>query len=189
MSAGMTYERMVKLRFGGPFAKLDRAEEHLAEFRRLLLDHLHRPDLIVGTIAYDPVTRRIYPRYRIQGVPYKVLVVIGDVIHNLRSALEQTVWQLVLANGGHPDHKTKLPIITHPPEPQKPPKMPKPPKPLTIFGGASPTTMRLVEAIQPINAPDWQQSTTLPLAKLQYSPTWTSTGCRSVGATGRYSKW
>jgi hypothetical protein len=122
------------------------------------------------------VTRRIYPRYRIQGVPYKVLVVIGDVIHNLRSALEQTVWQLVLANGGHPDHKTK-------------PKMPKPPKPLTIFGGASPTTMRLVEAIQPINAPDWQQSTTLPLAKLQYSPTWTSTGCRSVGATGRYSKW
>jgi len=40
------------LRFTGVFAKVDRAEVHLLELRRLLEAHLRRPDLIAGRLGY-----------------------------------------------------------------------------------------------------------------------------------------
>lgn len=145
----------MSLRFAAPFAKLDRAEEHLRELHQLPDAHMRRPDLIVGTIGYDPDTKRIYPRYRVQGVPHKALIVAGDVIHNLRSALDHAMWQLVRANGGQPKRKTDFPIY-------------RTRRPVEIDGGVSPTTQRLVEAEQPFNAKPWEQPTTLPLAKLQH---------------------
>jgi hypothetical protein len=42
--------------------------------------------------------------------PLQWAAVIGDAIHNLRSALDLLVWQLVLANGGTPDTATAYPI-------------------------------------------------------------------------------
>jgi hypothetical protein len=151
----MRWETLMSLRFSGPFAKVDRADEHLRELHQLLDAHMRRPDLIVGTIGYDPDTYRYYPRYRVQGVPHKALVVAGDVIHNLRSALDHVIWQLVLANGGTPTRQTDFPIHLKR-------------KPVRIVGGVSPTTQRLVEAVQPFNAETWEQPTTLPLAKLQH---------------------
>jgi hypothetical protein len=41
--------------------------------------------------------------------PY-LSVVVGDVIHNLRSALDHLAWQLVLLDGGQPTDSTQFPI-------------------------------------------------------------------------------
>ena len=151
----MKYETLRTLRFSGVFAKLDRADEHMRELRCLLDAHMRRPDLIRGIISYDPVDHKIYPRYRVQGLPHKLPVGAGDVIHNLRSALDHVVWQLVLANGGTPTYRTDLPIYTTR-------------RPIVIAGGISPTTQRLIEAEQPFNAHQWEQQSRRPLAMLQY---------------------
>ncbi len=37
-------------------------------------------------------------------------VVVGDVIHNLRSALDHLAWQLVILDGGQPNDSTQFPI-------------------------------------------------------------------------------
>jgi hypothetical protein len=41
--------------------------------------------------------------------PY-LSVVVGDVIHNLRSALDHLAWQLVILDGGQPTDDTQFPI-------------------------------------------------------------------------------
>jgi hypothetical protein len=46
-------------------------------------------------------------------------VVVGDLVHNLRCALDHTIWQLVLANGEKPDGGNQFPIYTHTPDPSK----------------------------------------------------------------------
>lgn len=48
---------------------------------------------------------------RIQDPPVEIGLVAGDVIHNLRSALDHLAWQLVLANGQTPSVSTCFPIF------------------------------------------------------------------------------
>jgi len=44
-------------------------------------------------------------------VPSKVSVIFGDVVHNLRSALDDLAWQLSLACGGEPNRSTAFPVF------------------------------------------------------------------------------
>ena len=41
---------------------------------------------------------------------YEYSVAVGEIAHNLRSSLDHLVWQIVIANGGIPDHKNAFPI-------------------------------------------------------------------------------
>ena len=50
---------------------------------------------------------------------YEYSVVVGEVAHNLRSSLDHLVWQLVIANGGSPDHRNAFPIISRESDYQK----------------------------------------------------------------------
>ena len=75
---------------------------------------------------------------------HDVQVVIGDIAHNLRSALDHSTWQLVLANGGKPkpgSRGTRFPILFERPE-----------KPLGIEGGVSESALTVIEDAQPYNA-------------------------------------
>jgi hypothetical protein len=38
---------------------------------------------------------------------------VGDFVHNLRSALDHFVWQLVLLDGGKPSRESAFPVATH----------------------------------------------------------------------------
>jgi hypothetical protein len=42
--------------------------------------------------------------------PPELSLIIGDLIHDCRTALDHLAWQLVLANGNQPDEKTMFPI-------------------------------------------------------------------------------
>jgi hypothetical protein len=44
--------------------------------------------------------------------PLRLSTIVGDLVHNTRSALDHLVWQLVLTNGGSPGHHTAFPIYT-----------------------------------------------------------------------------
>lgn len=101
--------------FASAYAKLDRAEDHLSELRELLLAYMSRPDVVTGSLAGGPATGNV----RMQGIGHRVQVIIGDVVHNLRSALDHVTWQLVLANGGEPKSGpkgTQFPIRCDPPD-------------------------------------------------------------------------
>jgi hypothetical protein len=73
-------------------------------------------------------------------------VVVGDVVHNLRSALDHAVWQLVLSNGGAPDRRTVFPILRSTREYQE--------RGRAALHGVSPTAESFVEAVQPFHTPD-----------------------------------
>jgi hypothetical protein len=42
--------------------------------------------------------------------PLRLGVILGDMVHNLRSALDHLVWQAVLRNGGRPNRSHQFPI-------------------------------------------------------------------------------
>ncbi len=89
----------------GVAAKLDRAIEHLGELEA----YLHSGGL------FDPVVEKVVTEasscsylvtVRQQTPPLRVAAVFGDILHNLRSALDYLARDLVLANGGTPIDKT-----------------------------------------------------------------------------------
>ncbi|HYM44773.1 MAG TPA: hypothetical protein VES65_01250 [Solirubrobacteraceae bacterium] len=99
----------------GVRAKLDRAEEHLDTLK----------DQVSTFLDTDPygVRQHIHPEtggYSLsieirQQPPLLINVIVGDLIHNLRSALDHLAWQLVLANGRKPSGSTQFPIFVREP--------------------------------------------------------------------------
>lgn len=98
----------------GPTLKLDRAHEHLdqleAEFRSFLrlnpYEVIPQPNPEEGLDMYRlKVTR---------SPPARLGIIIGDAIHNLRSALNHLAWQLALLKTATPDRRTEFPIFIDP---------------------------------------------------------------------------
>jgi hypothetical protein len=96
----------------GVMVKIDRAHEH----RQQLVSDVaawssRRPFEVVGEpvqnegSAYHRVNLRIR-----ENPPPRWAAIIGDIVHNLRSALDLLAWQLVLNNGGQPGRHTAFPI-------------------------------------------------------------------------------
>ncbi len=52
-------------------------------------------------------------RYRKHHLPLMISVLIGEFLHNLRSALDNMVYDLVIHDGGMPDEYTEFPIFRH----------------------------------------------------------------------------
>jgi hypothetical protein len=57
---------------------------------------------------------RVFMRIR-DAPPIKWSIIIGEIVHNLRSALDHLAWQLVKANGEKPDRNTGFPIFSEDP--------------------------------------------------------------------------
>jgi hypothetical protein len=136
--------------FASAYAKLDRAAQHLDDLKRLLVEHTSRPDLVKGTVEYRPdapADRNLIPHFRVQALPHTVAAVAGDVVHNLRSALDHVAWQLVLTNGGTPvepgsgRRATQFPILTDEPGT------------LEVAGVLSSEALDIVRAAQPYASP------------------------------------
>jgi len=71
-------------------------------------------------------------------IPLDIPVRIGEIAYQLRSALDQLAWQLVLANGGQPVIKrTAFPILD------------TAPSVLRIAGGVDPAALAIIEELQP----------------------------------------
>jgi len=71
------------------------------------------PYFTVG--AYDPATHAWEQRVRIaEPPPPRLGVIVGEYVHDVRSALDHLVWQLILLDGGTPTRATQLPITDSP---------------------------------------------------------------------------
>lgn len=96
----------------GVLAKLDRADEHREAFD--LLYHAYAESQPYGILTeYDPRTGWHVLRWQVMHEPpFKELALIfGDMISNLRAALDYLIWQLVLQSGNRPGRRTAFPVV------------------------------------------------------------------------------
>src|SRR5664279_1046554 len=90
--------------------KIRRAERHAAEVEAAMKTALH-PDHYAIVPEYDAKTGdHVYSVQELPPVDPEWAVVIGEVLFNLRSALDHLAWQLVLLDGGEPGEETQFPI-------------------------------------------------------------------------------
>lgn len=91
--------------------KVERAKEHLADLK-LARDRFVDSKPYRITREYDPQTRdNIYRVFGVQVPDVDIALIAGDVIHNLRSALDHLAYQLVLVNGSIPSKQTAFPVF------------------------------------------------------------------------------
>jgi hypothetical protein len=95
-----------------PLAKLARANEHIDQFERETRS-LVNPNSYNVIVETDSSTgnENWYFKSSTPVVPLRLSAIAGDTLFNLRSALDQIVWQLVLANNGEPSRNNCFPIF------------------------------------------------------------------------------
>ena len=86
--------------------KVERAKEHLRTLETEVRSYLASTPYVIGT-RRDPESRRlIYFLVSVRPTPLKISAMLGDTIHNLRSALDHVAYQLVSVGMG------KAPSVT-----------------------------------------------------------------------------
>jgi hypothetical protein len=93
--------------------KIARANEHLSalEAEALRFPAEHDPCELALESDLDSGWHTLGVT-RVEELPPEWGVIVGDIAHNLHSALDHLVWQLVLANGEKPGAWTYFPIIS-----------------------------------------------------------------------------
>jgi hypothetical protein len=92
--------------------KLARAAEHLESLNEEVASYLDsRPYEVVQETQPEGNPLLVCKVNSLP--PMRLSVLLGDFLHNLRSALDHLAWQLVLVNGSTPGKRTGFPIY-HP---------------------------------------------------------------------------
>ena len=139
------------------WAKIERARHHTHELEQLTETFLkRRPNQVRFDKHSDPPW--VIVRAIVEPVPLAFAAVAGDVVHNLRSALDYLVWQLVISEGNLPGRHTAFPIYIGKPDFEKRVRNPTPPR-ISPLEGIDPAGDKwaLIEGAQPYNwaaAPD-----------------------------------
>lgn len=93
----------------GAYLKLTRAKRHIEELRLAIQAYF---DLTPYQIIKQENSSGdlVYSLEITQPIPPELGAIVGDTIHNLRSALDLLAWQIVIAGGGKPGKNTSFPI-------------------------------------------------------------------------------
>ena len=91
----------------GEKAKLQRARKHLAELASLVAEYMSTQPIRASEVG-DSIIVRVANQ-----VPQEINVVLGDVVHNLRSAIDLLVCDLIRANGSQVTRDSAFPITTN----------------------------------------------------------------------------
>lgn len=91
--------------------KIERAEKHICDlecaFRKFLRTYSDTCTLHTYT---DPETGALEVEVSLKAIPAEFSLILGDTVHNLRSALDHAMWELLGIDGGIRDDKTAFPI-------------------------------------------------------------------------------
>jgi hypothetical protein len=137
--------------------KLNRARKHLQEIEaacdRFVRDD---PDTAAGVRVKRDNDAGQFTLYAIipQEFPLEMSAPVGDALHNLRSALDNLAWQLVIAAGNTPGKHTEFPIFED--EGEFNAKAPRKTR------GMSPSALAAIRSLQPFVAwPEHPQHATM----------------------------
>lgn len=96
----------------GPRLKIERAKKHIRELDVEVQRFLARDPYSITRQDDSETGKKSAPIVNVrEDPPPCVALLAGDAVHNLRSALDLLVWQLVLANGQTPGDHTTFPIL------------------------------------------------------------------------------
>ena len=96
----------------GVKAKIDRADGLIEELRARIEPISATAIRSIRRETDGDETKLLFRVTELPSIDNDIAVVVGDVLHNLRSALDHLAWQLVLFDGGQPNKDTKFPIFT-----------------------------------------------------------------------------
>ncbi len=125
--------------------KVCRAHHHRNELDRLIQSFLYSNPY---TLFIDPNVQEGYKIVRVRKSkqpPEDIGVIVGDIAHNLRSALDHLACQFVIGNGCTPTTQTAFPIFSE--DPKATEKSLNKWKPMVK--GMSPAAIRFIEDCQP----------------------------------------
>jgi hypothetical protein len=93
-------------------AKVERAQEHFRDLEAEARSYLASTPYVIGTRRNPGSRRLIYFVASVQPTPPRISAVLGDTIHNLRSALDHLAYQLVSAGTDKPpSSRVCFPIV------------------------------------------------------------------------------
>lgn len=96
--------------FRGIDAKIGRAKTHIANLKQAITD-ASDPKLSRFPLEYDPkLGKHVMGVNGVPPIDPEWPLVVGEILYNLRSALDHLAWQLVLFDGKKPYDKTQFPI-------------------------------------------------------------------------------
>jgi hypothetical protein len=94
--------------------KIGRAKAHLADLKDSMEAVVH-PDRYRFDLQYDAQTQKhVYTVHNVPAIPPAWSLTVGEILYNLRSALDHLAWQLVLLDGGNPGDDTQFPVRASP---------------------------------------------------------------------------
>lgn len=129
--------------------RIGRAEQHLDTLKAGFLSYYDADGcFITGEYKPDPNGRRgtvEEVEITIPEIDAHLNTLVGEVLHNLHSALEHLGWQLVSHAGGEPTEQTYFPICHVAPATNKKGQQVGP----GIAGGISDAARTLIDAVQP----------------------------------------
>jgi hypothetical protein len=117
-------------------AKIERAKEHVADLQ-MSIDELKSEPFIRNYNAHTP------PSLSVEQASTRWAVIVGEVVHQLRSALDHVACQLVEANHASITKKTAFPIFDSADECEA--------RIEGILKGASVEAIRFIKALKPYN--------------------------------------
>jgi hypothetical protein len=97
-------------RISGIRLKIERAHKHIGDLNAVISDFLGTDFYSLGTKHKPEIGQVAYYVTGVRHLPDEIPAVLGDAIHNLRSALDHLAWQLVEVCGQQPGTATKFPI-------------------------------------------------------------------------------
>lgn len=123
-------------------AKLARGVEHLLDLDERVATYLDSEPLGIRREVSPDGRRQVFVLKQERPPGLDLSVLVGEVVHQLRSAVEHVAHGLVLSNGGEPTRKTAFPV--HRTRPAQ----------LKIDGGVASEALVLVDGFQPYQAPN-----------------------------------
>ncbi len=152
----------------GPTAKLDRAKAHLKSLNKSIGAYKRSKTHNFIVTELNPVTREKVVHLKILKEPKNPEwgLLIGDLVHNLRSALDHLVWQLVILNGEKPRRQNQFPIIGTKPEYWEVPADRSESVRDRMLAGVSEDHRAFIDAVQPFNAGNNPQTILAHLSRL-----------------------
>jgi hypothetical protein len=135
----MSQAAEVRLKFG-------RSRDHIAELEGAIRAYIERRPFSVHPEEELSTGDLVYRVKVSESPPIELSLLLGDAIHNARSALDYLAWQLVIAGGGSPNKRTMFPIADSQEKFTG--------RYRADLRGSSPAAMAAVQALQPFSGGD-----------------------------------
>jgi hypothetical protein len=103
----------------GPKLKVNRAKEHLDRLSEAIRSFFDTRPMDFTTNFDEQNSRKIIRVSMSRDVPARISIIAGDAMYNLRSALDQTAYQLAYLSGKEPNSRCEFPISDKRPDGRK----------------------------------------------------------------------